>query len=100
VEIHPKIREMIESGWFIDFDPAYFRPVFWWGKDMQERKIDPRILEAAKDDGILRHMIRAGVPLTREKWLSMNYLGHPPQPWTSEHEAEVPEPFRRPLHDD
>jgi len=63
------------------------------------RKIDPRILEAAKDSGTLRLMIRTGAPLTREKWISMNYMGHPPEPWTSEAESEVPEPFRRPLHD-
>lgn len=39
-------------------------------------------------------MINNGLPLTREKWISMNYLGHPPDPWTDEHEAEVPEPFQ------
>jgi hypothetical protein len=43
-----------------------------------QRQIDPRILEAAKDDGTLRRMIRMGAPLTREKWISMNWLGHPP----------------------
>lgn len=60
-------------------------------------KIDPRLLEAAKDDGILRRMIREHLPLTREKWISMNWLGHPPHPWTAEHEEEVPEPFKKPL---
>jgi hypothetical protein len=45
-------------------------------------------------------MIRGGAPLTREQWIISAYLGHPPHPWTSEHEAEVPAPFRRPLHDD
>jgi hypothetical protein len=35
-------------------------------------------------------MIKTGAPLTREKWISMAYLGHPPKPWTAEHEEEVP----------
>jgi hypothetical protein len=64
------------------------------------RKVLPALLEAAKNDGILRRMIREGLPLTREKWINMAWLGHPPTPWTSEHEAEVPEPFQRPLHND
>ena len=45
-------------------------------------------------------MIKNGSPLTRAKWISMNWLGHPPHPWTSEHEAEVPAPFQRQLHPD
>lgn len=57
-------------------------------------KIDPRLLEAAQYSPTLEHMINNGLPLTREKWISMNYLGHPPDPWTDEHEAEVPEPFQ------
>lgn len=65
-----------------------------------QRQIDPRILEAAKHSGTLRRIIRVGAPLTREKWINMAYLGHPPHPWTSEHEEEVPEPFHRELHPD
>jgi hypothetical protein len=64
-----------------------------------QRRIPPEILQAAKNDGILRRMIQSGAPLTRAKWINMNWLGNPPKPWTSEHEAEVPEPFQRPLHD-
>ena len=69
-------------------------------KMIDQRQIDPSVLEAAKDNGTLRRIIRVGAPLTREKWVSMNYLGHPPKPWTSEHEAEVPEPIRRQLYND
>jgi hypothetical protein len=50
---------------------------------MTPRQIDPELLRAAEDDGILRLMIKLGAPLTREKWISMNYLGHPPEPWTA-----------------
>jgi hypothetical protein len=57
--------------------------------------IHPALLEAAKTDGILRRMIREGLPLTREKWINMAWLGHPPTPWTSEHEEEVPAPFQQ-----
>jgi hypothetical protein len=57
-------------------------------------KIDPRLLEAARYSPTLKHMIKNGLPLTREKFISMNYLGHPPEPWTDEHEAELPEPFQ------
>jgi hypothetical protein len=62
----------------------------------QPQQIDPRLLEAARYSGTLRHMIQDGLPLTREKWISMNYMGQPPEPWTAEHEAEVPEPFQNP----
>jgi hypothetical protein len=63
------------------------------------QNVHPALLEAAKHSGVLRRMIREGLPLTREQWIRMAYLGHPPQPWTTEHEEEVPEPFQRPLHD-
>ena len=65
-----------------------------------QTKIDPRLLEAAQYSPTLKRMIKEGLPLTREKWISMNYLGHPPEPWTDEHEAEVPPPFQRQLHAD
>jgi hypothetical protein len=57
-------------------------------------KIDPGLLQEAEYSPTLAHMINNGLPLTREQWISMNYLGHPPEPWTAEHEAEVPAPFR------
>ena len=62
---------------------------------MATKQIDPRLLREAKYSPTLEYMIKNGIPLTREKWISMNYLGHPPEPWTAEHEADVPEPWRR-----
>jgi hypothetical protein len=56
---------------------------------------DPRLLRAAQESPTLEYMLEKGLPLTREQWISMNYLGHPPEPWTAEHEATVPEPFQK-----
>lgn len=39
-------------------------------------------------------MRKNGVPLTRENYLHMAYLGEIPDPWTSEHEAELPKQFQ------
>lgn len=40
-------------------------------------------------------MLSSGGPLTRETYIQMAYGGTPPNPWTYEHEAELPEPFQR-----
>lgn len=63
------------------------------GATMATEQIDPRLLRAAKQSPTLRYMIEHKLPLTREQWISLNYMGHPPEPWTAEHEAEVPTPF-------
>jgi hypothetical protein len=52
---------------------------------------DQRLVEAAKNDPTLAYMINKGIPLTRERWIKLNWLGDPPQPWGVEHETEVPE---------
>ena len=52
---------------------------------------DPRLVEAAKNDPTLAYMIKKGIPLTRERWIKLNWLADPPQPWGLEHEMEVPE---------
>jgi hypothetical protein len=61
---------------------------------MTTKQIDPRLLQAAKYSPTLEYMIEHDIPLTREQFISMNYLGHPPEPWTAEHEGEVPAPWR------
>ena len=60
----------------------------------QPQQIDPRLLHEAQHDPQLDYMIRNGIPLNRKLWISMAYLGHPPEPWTAEHEAELPTPFQ------
>ncbi len=57
---------------------------------------DPHLVEAAKHDPTLAYMINKGIPLTRERWIKLNWLGDPPQPWCTEHEMEVPAPWRDP----
>jgi hypothetical protein len=57
---------------------------------------DPRLVEAAKNDPTLAYMFNKGIPLTRERWIKLNWLCDPPQPWGVEHEMEVPAPWRDP----
>jgi hypothetical protein len=52
---------------------------------------DPRLVEAAKHDPTLDYMIKKGIPLPRERWIKLNWLGDPPEPWCIEHEMEMPE---------
>jgi len=50
--------------------------------------IHPRLTMAAWYDPVLTYMIRTGLPLTRETWISLSWLGGPPKPCC---EMEVPE---------
>lgn len=45
----------------------------------------------------LRSMIDRGVPLSRNAYLFLAYGGEVPEPFTAEHEAELPEPFQQPV---
>jgi hypothetical protein len=62
--------------------------------------IHPAILHEAQYSPTLAYMLKHNLPLTRETWISINYLGHPPEPWTWENEAEVPEFWRKENLDD
>jgi hypothetical protein len=42
------------------------------------------------EDPILHAMLEDGIPITRENYVEFN-LGEQPEPWTAEHEAELPE---------
>lgn len=42
-------------------------------------------------DYVFEFMKREGLPLTREKYLGLAYGQELPDPWTPEHEAELPE---------
>ncbi len=59
-----------------------------------ESQIDPRLLEEAEHDPVLKYMLEHGIPLTREKYISLNYIGHPPEPWTEEDERQLPSIFQ------
>jgi hypothetical protein len=39
-------------------------------------------------------MVAAGIPLTRENYLNLNYMGNPPSQLSPEEEAELPEMFQ------
>jgi hypothetical protein len=39
-------------------------------------------------------MLKNNIPLTREHYLALAYGGELPDPWTAEHELEVPGPFQ------
>lgn len=45
-------------------------------------------------DYLLNWMKRHGVPITRAKYLGLAYGEDLPDPWTPEHEAELPEEVR------
>ena len=56
---------------------------------------DPRVVELAKHDGIIRRMIKRGIPITRDAYVEGMYLfGEPPKKWTAELEDEIPELLR------
>src|SRR5215471_10816462 len=45
-------------------------------------------------DCVLDWMKRMGVPLTRENYLDVAYLGNPPEELSAEEESELPEEFQ------
>ena len=42
------------------------------------------------DDSVIEMMKEHSIPITRENYLHLNYMGEIPDPWTAEHEAELP----------
>lgn len=58
---------------------------------------NPRLLQEARGDPILAHMIQHGMPLDRQTWINLNWGSEVPKPWTAEDEAQLPRSFRRPL---
>lgn len=54
----------------------------------------PNWEKLAEMDPVLDGMMHAGTPLTRENYIRENW-GDTPEPWTAEHEAELPAPFQR-----
>lgn len=47
-------------------------------------------------DPIIEHALRNSLPLDRETYIATCYLDGTPDPWTAEHEAELPKIFRTP----
>ena len=51
--------------------------------------LHPRLVAAACMDPTLTYMIQSGGPLTRERWIDLNYPDGPPKPWCVQHELAV-----------
>lgn len=45
---------------------------------------------------VLRRMLDRGLPLNREVYMALNYGPNTPDPWTHEHEGQLPRPFQDP----
>ena len=43
------------------------------------------------EDDIVAWLRKNGRPVTREAYMDLNWPAGPPEPWTPEHEAELPE---------
>jgi hypothetical protein len=41
-------------------------------------------------------MLDRGLPLNREVYMALNYGPNTPDPWTHEHEGQLPRPFQDP----
>jgi hypothetical protein len=48
------------------------------------RKNDPMV------EKLVQQMKQDGIPLTRDNYLHVAYFGETPDPWTPEHEADLP----------
>jgi hypothetical protein len=46
-------------------------------------------------DPISDWLEKMGEPVTREAWIDVNWMGEPPDPWTAEDEAQLPEELQR-----
>jgi len=51
-------------------------------------------------DSVLRFMKQHDVPVTRENYLDVAYLGNPPEELSAEEQAELPEEFQQHSEDD
>lgn len=50
--------------------------------------------QAGSEDGIEKMMVKFNIPLTRENYLELAYMGEVPEELSAEEEAELPEQFR------
>ena len=58
---------------------------------MMARISKSEVAELIKSDAVLRYMVEKKIPLTRSKYLSLAYMGNPPEPLGVEQEAALPE---------
>jgi hypothetical protein len=48
-------------------------------------------LPQSDDDHVVAMLRAAGSPVTRQNWIDLAYGADVPEPWTPEHESELPE---------
>jgi hypothetical protein len=48
-------------------------------------------------DLVLQFMKKHNLPVTRESYIAFAYCSEPPDPWTWEHEEDLPEHLRAPF---
>lgn len=53
-----------------------------------------------ENDGTLRYMLENNIPLTKENYLSLEYLGRPPKELDTEDELDLPNELRLPEYRD
>jgi hypothetical protein len=61
----------------------------------QDESSRPEQDQSGSEDPVLRWMTENGVPLTRESYLNVAYMGDPPKTLGPEQEAELPEQFQK-----
>jgi len=65
-------------------------------KEISEKqdRVRARVEAITDPDPVLKYMLEHNLWLSREVWMLRTYGKHPPEPWTAEHESNVPAPFR------
>lgn len=70
----------------------------WDKATSREDKASP-FPSGPEDDLLVRYMTERDIPVTRENYLSLAWPDGPPNPWTAELEAQLPERIRSSLPD-
>ena len=64
-------------------------------KRQDEQALRPELERLRGTDPIVDTMLRHNIPLTREHYLDMAFLGRDPDDLDAEEEEDIPEPFQR-----
>jgi hypothetical protein len=67
---------------------------------MHTRKDNQRGSTPPQNLSLEEFMRQKGIPVTRQSYLNLNYLGKPPKALTAEEELELPAGLRRLIEDD
>jgi hypothetical protein len=71
-------------------------PIKWRSYAAESRRRSSRTCGGLANNPIAIELEAQGLALRRENWIKANYMPNkPPDPWTAEHETELPEPLQR-----